>query len=238
MRRGDRDEAARRRLRGRGPRRLRRHRRHRGVQGHGAGRPSAAATSRSTSAAPREQARTSINGGCSTRRRRSGVALKILIDPRSPFTSGVYRDIDIVVPPGSIVSADATGRPDLPVLGGVDGGAAVRSSARWTTPLGANAIGGDYGSLSHPQRARGAARRHALGHGGAVRRRARPVGCHQGGRRRQLRGVLRGQQPGPGDGGHRVRPADRGAPQGVRRPTARARATTGAGRRCCGTACS
>jgi N-methylhydantoinase B len=51
------------------------------------------------------QARTSINAGWLDARTAVAVALKFLVDPATPFSSGVYRDLDIVLPPGSIACA-------------------------------------------------------------------------------------------------------------------------------------
>jgi N-methylhydantoinase B len=51
------------------------------------------------------QARTSINGTFLDAKTTVGVALKFLLDPEGPFTSGLYRPVDIVVPDGAILSA-------------------------------------------------------------------------------------------------------------------------------------
>ncbi|QEC47234.1 hydantoinase B/oxoprolinase family protein [Baekduia soli] len=51
------------------------------------------------------QARTSINAGYLDTKTAVGVAFKYLFDPVSPFTSGAYRDIDIVIPEASICNA-------------------------------------------------------------------------------------------------------------------------------------
>lgn len=51
------------------------------------------------------QARTSINATYLDAKTTVGVAFKFLLDPESPFTSGVYRPIDLVIPDGSILSA-------------------------------------------------------------------------------------------------------------------------------------
>jgi N-methylhydantoinase B len=93
------------------------------------------------------QARTSINGGPLDARTATAVALKLLLDPASPFTSGTLRDVDLVIPDGTIVSA-------LPPNGAIFCYwepahlvfAAVGKAL--AAPLGAAAIGGDYGSLS------------------------------------------------------------------------------------------
>lgn len=51
------------------------------------------------------QARSSINGSWLEARTATAVALKYFMDRRSPFTSGALRDIDIVLPEGTITSA-------------------------------------------------------------------------------------------------------------------------------------
>ena len=51
------------------------------------------------------QARTCINAGPLDAKTAVGVALKFLVDRETPFTSGAYRPIDVVVPPGTLVSA-------------------------------------------------------------------------------------------------------------------------------------
>ncbi|MBV9817389.1 MAG: hydantoinase B/oxoprolinase family protein [Solirubrobacterales bacterium] len=93
------------------------------------------------------QARTSINAGWLDAKTAVGVAFKFLIDRETPFTSATFRDIDIVLPDGSLVSA-------LPPDG------AIFLYWESTMPLvnailraledavGERAVGGDYGSLS------------------------------------------------------------------------------------------
>ncbi|MCE0761908.1 hydantoinase B/oxoprolinase family protein [Pseudonocardia kujensis] len=51
------------------------------------------------------QARSSVNGTMLDAKTAVGIAFKYLIDRHTPFTSGTYRDIDIVIPPGTVVSA-------------------------------------------------------------------------------------------------------------------------------------
>lgn len=92
------------------------------------------------------QARTSINCGVLDVKTAIGVALKMLIEQDTPYSSGSYRNIDIVIPPGTICSAAP---PDgaiflywessMPVL------AAVYRALEQA--LGPDAVGGDYGSL-------------------------------------------------------------------------------------------
>jgi len=51
------------------------------------------------------QARTCINAGPLDTKTAVGVAFKLLLDRDTPFSSGAYRPIDIVVPPGTVLSA-------------------------------------------------------------------------------------------------------------------------------------
>jgi N-methylhydantoinase B len=51
------------------------------------------------------QARTCINATALDVKTAVGIALKYLLDPRGPFTSGLMRPVDIVLPEGTIVSA-------------------------------------------------------------------------------------------------------------------------------------
>jgi len=53
-----------------------------------------------------EQARTCINAGWLDAKTAVTVALKFLLDPDTPYTSGVCRPIDIVLPAATIVSAE------------------------------------------------------------------------------------------------------------------------------------
>jgi N-methylhydantoinase B len=94
-----------------------------------------------------EQARTSINCGMFDTVTAVGVALKYVLDPTTPFNSGVYRNVDIVVPAGTLISATPPNgavflywEASQPVL---------LSVLRALEPaVGDNAIAGDYGSLS------------------------------------------------------------------------------------------
>ncbi|HZU18767.1 MAG TPA: hydantoinase B/oxoprolinase family protein [Candidatus Dormibacteraeota bacterium] len=93
------------------------------------------------------QARTSINAGWLDAKTAVGVAFKFLLDPTSPFTSGTYRPIDIVLPPGTFVSA-------LPPEGAIflywESSAPLLLAIfrALKDALGENAVGGDYGSLN------------------------------------------------------------------------------------------
>ena len=51
------------------------------------------------------QARTCINATALDVKTTVGVAVKYLLDPRGAFTSGLYRNIDIVLPEGTVISA-------------------------------------------------------------------------------------------------------------------------------------
>lgn len=93
------------------------------------------------------QARTCINGSVLDTKTAIGIALKMLVDPGTPFTSGTYRQIDIVLPAGTILSA-------TPPFGAVflyweATNVVVAAIFKALAPaLGENAIGGDYGSLA------------------------------------------------------------------------------------------
>jgi N-methylhydantoinase B len=91
------------------------------------------------------QTRTCINGGWLDTRTGVGVALKYLVDPLTPFTSGVFRDFDIVLPPGSIGCAMP---PDGPVMFNFDVQEAVLNAVfgALAQALGPRAIAGDLGS--------------------------------------------------------------------------------------------
>ncbi|GAA3551724.1 hydantoinase B/oxoprolinase family protein [Amycolatopsis ultiminotia] len=93
------------------------------------------------------QARTSINAGILDTKTAVGVALKFLIDRASPFTSGAYRPIDIVLPAGTFISATP---PDGAVfLYWESTGPALLAVFRaLEKALGRKAVGGDYGSLN------------------------------------------------------------------------------------------
>jgi N-methylhydantoinase B len=91
------------------------------------------------------QARTSINGGALDAKNSIGVALKMLLDPDSAFTSGSFRDIDLVIPPGTVASAMP---PDGAIMLYWEVGSVIFSAVlRALSPvLGARAVGGDCGS--------------------------------------------------------------------------------------------
>jgi N-methylhydantoinase B len=93
------------------------------------------------------QARTSINSGWLDSKTAIGIAFKFLFDPLSPFTSGAFRDIDVVLPEGAVVNAYPPEgaiflywEPSLTLLNAI--------FRALDEPLGDRAIGGDFGSLS------------------------------------------------------------------------------------------
>lgn len=93
------------------------------------------------------QSRTCINCGVLDAKTSVGVALTMLLDPKVPFTSGTWRNIDLVTAPGSIVSS-------LPPDGGImmfweASGAVVSAIFDALNPvLGARGVAGDYGSTN------------------------------------------------------------------------------------------
>jgi N-methylhydantoinase B len=91
------------------------------------------------------QARTSINGGALDAKNAVGVGLKMLLDPYSEFTSGSFRDIDIVMPPGTVTSALP---PDGPIFLYWEVASVIMSALirALSDALGDGAIGGDCGS--------------------------------------------------------------------------------------------
>lgn len=93
------------------------------------------------------QARTSINAGSLDAKSAIGVGLKMLLAPGSEFTSGTFRDIDLVIPPGTITSALP---PDGAIFCYWEIEAVIFTVLlRALEPvLGANAIGGDFGSTN------------------------------------------------------------------------------------------
>jgi N-methylhydantoinase B len=88
------------------------------------------------------QARGAINGTYLDAKTTVGIALKYLLDPSGPFTSGCYRPIDILIPDGAILSAlppegvvFAYGEPTNALL--------IAIFAALAEPLGKRAVGGD-----------------------------------------------------------------------------------------------
>lgn len=93
------------------------------------------------------QARSSINCGVFDTKTSVGVALKFLLDPHTPFTSGSYRTIDLVIPPGTFISATP---PDGAVFlyWESSGNVLLAIFRALEDALGPRAVAGDYGSLS------------------------------------------------------------------------------------------
>ena len=93
------------------------------------------------------QARTCINASILDAKTSVGVALSMLLDPGAPFTSGSWRHVDIVAPPGSLLAS-------LPPNGAImfaweSAGALVAAIFNALNPvLGLNAVAGDYGSTN------------------------------------------------------------------------------------------
>jgi N-methylhydantoinase B len=93
------------------------------------------------------QARTCVNGTWLDTKTAVGAAFKFLLDPRTPFTSGAYRDIDIVLPEGTFVSAMP---PDGAVFLYWESTLTVLNAIfrALEGALGEHAVGGDFGSIS------------------------------------------------------------------------------------------
>ncbi|MGE0483852.1 MAG: hydantoinase B/oxoprolinase family protein [Gammaproteobacteria bacterium] len=93
------------------------------------------------------QARTCINAGPLDTKTAVGAAFKLLVDRDTPFSSGAYRPIDIVMPPGTLLSATP---PDGAIMLYWEATQTLLSAIlRALEPaLGADAFGGDFGSLS------------------------------------------------------------------------------------------
>ena len=91
------------------------------------------------------QARTCINSGWLDTRMAVGVALKFLLDPLTPFTSGVYRPIDIVLPPATITCAMP---PDGAIMLNFEASEALLNAIfrALASALGRGAVAGDLGS--------------------------------------------------------------------------------------------
>lgn len=92
------------------------------------------------------QAGTALNATALDAQTAVALAAKLVLDPYTPFTSGLYRDIDVVIPPGSITSAE----PDAAVMFYFEVQSALVNAIlrALAVPLGARAIGGAYGSTN------------------------------------------------------------------------------------------
>lgn len=93
------------------------------------------------------QARSCINGTVLDAKTTVGITFKYLFDPRTPFTSGTIRPIDVVIPEGTIVSALP---PDGAVFLYWEGTQALMAALLRALGqvLGEAAIGGDHGSAN------------------------------------------------------------------------------------------
>ncbi|MTD54573.1 hydantoinase B/oxoprolinase family protein [Amycolatopsis pithecellobii] len=91
------------------------------------------------------QARSSINCSAFDTMTAVSVALKLLIEPHVPFSSGYARNIDVVVPPGTILSATP---PDGAIMMYFECSHLVVAAVckALNKVLGADAIGGAHGS--------------------------------------------------------------------------------------------
>jgi N-methylhydantoinase B len=96
------------------------------------------------------QARTCVNAGILDTKTSLGVGLTMLLDPEAPFTSGTWRNIDLVAPPGTNVSS-------LPPDGSIffyweiDGAIVSAIFDALNPVLGVEGVGGDYGSTNTHQ---------------------------------------------------------------------------------------
>jgi N-methylhydantoinase B len=93
------------------------------------------------------QARTSINATALDAKTALGVALTMLLDPSIPFTSGSWRNLDLVAPPGSILSSRPPTGPTM-MFWEASGTMVAAVADALKDILGARAIGGDYGSTN------------------------------------------------------------------------------------------
>jgi N-methylhydantoinase B len=92
------------------------------------------------------QARTCINASVLDTKAAVVMALKFLVDPASPYTSGAFRNVDLVLPAGTFLSATP---PDGAVFMYWESTQPVMRAIfrALEGALGERAVGGDYGSL-------------------------------------------------------------------------------------------
>lgn len=92
------------------------------------------------------QARTSLNATALDAQTAVALAVKLALDPHTPFTSGLYRDIDVVLPAGSIVGA----APPAAVMFYFEVQSALVNAVlrALAAPLGPRALAGAYGSTN------------------------------------------------------------------------------------------
>ncbi|MDT3444685.1 MULTISPECIES: hydantoinase B/oxoprolinase family protein [unclassified Pseudofrankia] len=93
------------------------------------------------------QAQTCINAGALDAKTAVGVGLNMATGVRSPFTSGSFRHIDVVIPPGTVASALP---PDGAIFFYWEVSSAILAAiiVALKDVLGDRSIGGDYGSTS------------------------------------------------------------------------------------------
>ncbi|MFF1553023.1 hydantoinase B/oxoprolinase family protein [Rhodococcus erythropolis] len=92
------------------------------------------------------QARTSLNATALDAQTAVAIGLKMLLDPDTPFTSGVYRHIDVVIPQGCVTGA----RPPASTMFYFEvQGTLLNAIVRALAPaLGSRAVAGSYGSTN------------------------------------------------------------------------------------------
>jgi N-methylhydantoinase B len=93
------------------------------------------------------QARTSVNAGWLDTKTGVSIALMFLLAPTSAFTSGALRNVDIVLPDSTYISAAP---PDGAIMLFFESVVTIVSAVfrALSLPLGEGAVGGDFGSLS------------------------------------------------------------------------------------------
>ena len=92
------------------------------------------------------QSVTSLNATALDAQTAVALAVKLLLDPFTPFTSGIYRDIDVVVPTGSVASASPPAAAMFYwEVQSVLIGAILKALEK---PLGSRAVAGAYGSTN------------------------------------------------------------------------------------------
>ncbi|MBK5218397.1 MAG: hydantoinase B/oxoprolinase family protein [Thermoleophilia bacterium] len=92
------------------------------------------------------QSRTSLNATALDAQTAVALAVKLVLDPFSPFTSGIYRDIDVLVPTGSVIGA---GPPAAVMFYFEIQSVLINAILRaLEAPLGERAVAGAYGSTN------------------------------------------------------------------------------------------
>jgi N-methylhydantoinase B len=92
------------------------------------------------------QAPTSLNATALDAQTAVALAVKLVLDPFSPFTSGIYRDIDVIVPSGSVIGAE----PPAAVMFYFEVQSVLINAIlrALEEPLGRRAVAGAYGSTN------------------------------------------------------------------------------------------